>query len=128
MGRKKAFSSPEVFGKAISDFIELSSKDNIIPTDYNLCKFLGIAYLTLYDYQTNKEGRYEGYANELKKLTAYRENYFLTLSLENPKASTPAIFALKQAKNGGWVDKPVIDVTAKELKIITDGTGNKAFE
>ncbi len=127
-GRKKKFQTVDEFGKAIADFIQYSADNNVIPTDYNLCKYLGIAYLTLYDYTTNKEDRYKGYANELKKLIAYRENYFLTLSLENPKAATPAIFALKQAKNGGYQDKPVVDISAKELTIVTKGTGNDAFE
>lgn len=48
---------------------------------------------------------------------------------ENPKGSGGIIFLLKQPKNGGYIDKPVIDVHAQELTIKTDGIGgDSAFK
>ena len=109
--------------------ISCNQDDNIkLPTDYDFCNFAGIGISTYYQYQEDKE-TYKGYTEALKKLTAYRENYFSELSIRNPKASGAAIFQLKQKKNGGYEDKPTVQVEARELKIVQgEGMSNDSFK
>ena len=131
-GKPRAIESAEQLAQKVDEYIAKNTLDNetgvVPPTDYDLCKFLGISSSTLNNYQRDVD-TYPGYLEALKKLVDYREQYFVTLSLKNPKAAGAAIFALKQAKNGGYVDKPVVNVEARELTIKTgDGMPADAFE
>lgn len=112
----------------IGNFIDHCVANNLYPSDYQLRVFTNLPYTTLYDYITGKEDRYKPYSEEYKKLVQFREDYLAQVAMSDPKKATFAIFCLKQPKNGGYQDKPVIDVNAKELTIITKGTGNDAFE
>lgn len=127
MAPKRKIRSAEELGEKILEFMDYCTETDTIPTDYQLCKHLGISIDTLERY-TREPDKYKGYAEQLKKLVTFREDWFLQQAQRNPKAATISIFALKQAKNGGYVDKPIVNVEAKELKVITDGVGNGAFD
>jgi hypothetical protein len=121
-GQPRKIKDAEHLARVVDDYINYNiscnTGDNIkLPTDYDFCKFAGIGISTYYQYQEDKD-TYKGYTEALKKLTAYRESYFSELSIRNPKASGAAIFQLKQRKNGGYADKPLISVEARELKIV----------
>ena len=108
-GQPRSVGSAEELENLVDLYIAKNTEDNredvIPPTDYDFCKFLGISSSTLANYRSDKD-TYPGYLEALKKLVDYREQYFVTLSLKNPKAAGAAIFALKQGKNGGYQDKP----------------------
>ena len=127
MAPRRKIRSQEELGEKLIGFMDFCTENDMIPTDYQLCKYLGISIDTLERYSREPE-KYQGYAEQLKKLVTYREDWFLQKANNNPKAATISIFALKQPKNGGYVDKPAISVDAKELKIITDGVGDGAFD
>lgn len=131
-GKPRAIESAEQLSEKIDEYIAKNTRENengvVPPTDYDLCKFLGISSSTLNNYQRDVD-TYPGYLDALKKLVDYREQFYVTLSLKNPKAAGAAIFALKQKKNGGYEDKPTMQVEARELKIITgEGMPSDAFE
>lgn len=132
MGRPKSIRSAEELANKIDDYIAYNKSLNVdnkvvIPTDYDFCKYFSISSQTLWCYWNDKD-TYKGYSDALKKLVDYREQFLLNLAVNNSKAATVAIFALKQQKNGGYVDHPVIDIAAKELTIKTAGIGDKAFD
>ena len=134
MGRPRKVKSADEFSQKIDEYIQhnmqvnLSGDRIVIPTDYDLCSFLGIGSSTLDDYR-REEDKYKGYSAALKKLVNYREQFLLDLAVSNPKAASVAIFALKQPKNGGYQDKPVVSVEAKELTIKTgDGMPKDSFQ
>jgi len=134
MGRKRVFNTAKEFGDKVSKFMDYCTENNIYPSDYQLRKYSGIEYSTLYNYITAGRGSeeedniYKDYFNEYKKLVQFREDWLLQMAVNDPKRSTIAIFALKQNKNGGWIDKPVVDVTAKELTVNVQGLGNNAAD
>jgi len=121
-GKQRKIKNAEEFGQKIDEYIQHNREENRedikIPTDFDLCEYLGIASQTLWDYLNNKD-TYKGYSDQIKKLVDYREQFLIDLAVKNPKAASVAIFALKQPKNGGYVDKPTVQVEARELTIKT---------
>lgn len=113
MARPKKIQTAQELDKHIDNFIEKCEKHGVIPSDWELMKFLDISVTTLECYEqegrTEEEkesGRYKGYSTPLKKLIKYRESRLLK-QLEATKGNnTAAIFQLKQRKNGGYVDVP----------------------
>lgn len=113
MARPKKIESVKELEKHIDNFIDMCEEKAIIPSDWELIKFLDISVSTLENYEAEgkteedrERGTYKGYSAPLKKLTKYREARLLK-QLEATKGNnTAAIFQLKQKKNGGYVDIP----------------------
>ena len=123
MARPRKIKTAEELGVLIDEFIMQCEDGKQYMDDYALMKFLSIAPRTLARWRANEGGEYDGYGEQLEKLVAYREAVYARMVAENPKGSGGIIFLLKQPKNGGYIDKPVIDVHAQELTIKTDGIG-----
>lgn len=114
MARPRKIASAEELAVKLDDFIKLVDSGKIDkPTDYRLCEYLGVEYTTVERWVNDKDN-YIGYADQLKKLELYREQFWLNKA-DDPKLSTFAIFNLKQKKNGGYTDKQEIE--HKDLKI-----------
>lgn len=113
MARPKKIETVEELDKHIDNFIEMCEKRGIIPSDWELMKFLNVSATTLETYENEghneedrEKGTYKGYSQPIKKLIKYRESRLLK-QLETTKGNnTAAIFQLKQKKNGGYVDIP----------------------
>lgn len=127
MAARRKIQDAQELGKIIDGFCEMYEGQDEIPTDYRFCKYAGIDTNTLDRYR-NEPDQYTGYGEELKKLVAFRADWYQQAAAKNPRLASMAIFALKQPHNGGYVDKPVVNVEAKELKIVTDGVGEGAFD
>lgn len=126
---EKKFKSPEELQKKINDFIQEVKNGNIkLPTDYELLEYLNISYGT-YEEITNSKGGYadNAYSLALKKLTAFREQFFLELSA-NRETATMAIFALKQPKNGGYSDRQKDDKTPQQINVTITSAGKDPFK
>ncbi len=110
MGRVRCVESAELLDKYMEEFIAMCEKDDKIPSDYELMRFLNVSPTTLDVYRKGgeKEGdTYYGYQAPFKKLLSYREHRLLR-QLEHSKGNnTAAIFQLKQPKNGGYTDNPI---------------------
>ena len=127
MAPRRKIKDAQELSKIVDGFCEMCEEQDIIPTNYRFCKYAGIDTNTLDRYRNEPE-KYIGYGEELKKLIDFRADWYQQAAAKNPKFASMAIFALKQPHNGGYVDKPTISVDAKELKIITDGVGDGAFD
>ena len=101
----------------------------VFPSRASFQEYTKLSPQCVSDYATNKENRYEGYADVLKKLVSFREDFLNQLVMVDPKRyTTICIFFLKQPMFGGYVDKPAVNVEAKELKIVTgDGMPKDSF-
>lgn len=131
-GKPRAVKSAEELERIVDEYIlhnQDANRDDVVPpTDFDFCEFSGISPSTLDNYIRETE-KYEGYLAALKKLFQYREQYFLAAGLKNPKLAGVTNFALKQRKNGGYEDRPTVQVEARELTIKTgEGMPKGAFE
>ena len=106
-----------------------------MPSDYELLEYINSDIVDRFE---DEEGVEEITAPELQellkaeenaaavlKLQMIRENYYLKAMADDPKATTGAIFALKQPKNGGYSDKQEVS-TEKKLTIKLEGVGADA--
>jgi hypothetical protein len=129
MPRPKKIKTPDDLDNLIDEFIALCENSGMIPSDYQLTKFLDISPATLdryynardnYNADKGQDNIYKGFDVPLKKLIQYREDRLLQQLEGNPKLTAGAIFQLKQAHSGGYVDRPVndnsnatVDITVK---------------
>jgi len=140
-GKQKKIKSPEDLRRIVSGYIQHVNELNpwlhggdvdrpVFPSRDSFQEYAGISAQCLSDYVTNKDDRYNGYAEELKKLVSFRENFLNQLVMADPKRyTTIAIFFLKQPMFGGYVDKPTVQVEARELTIKTgEGMPKGTFE
>lgn len=119
----KKIKSAEQLAQRLDEFIMQCERIRSSPDDFALCAFLGVSPATLDRYYRDDGGKYPGFGEALKKIVAYREARLARMIEANPRAAGGYIFLLKQAKNGGYVDKPTVQIEAQELTIKTDGVG-----
>ena len=139
------------FAEAVDAFIAYSKTEGIRPTDYRVCDYLGISQDTLEryaKYTAPAKGDIEGtkstkpdkgnnadkstdnlYAEAIKKLVMYRQDWYLSHAEANPKLTAIDIFALKQPCNGGWADKQQTDNGGSmSIDIKLSSASGEAFE
>ena len=132
MANRKRFTK-EQLEKKIDDCCKWISSNEKPPTRYKICEYLGISINTLELWERNEENEkgeriYNEYCESLKKLKCAVEDWYLNAAYNNPKAQTISIFALKQPRNGGWIDKPTVDISTKELTVNVKGLGDNAAD
>ena len=144
MGRPRKYKTGADLMDAVNDFIKYSTENKIRPTDYHLCEYLHMSPDTLENYaKRDKENTTKGkdkgketesntentYSAAIKKLTLYRQDWYLRHAEINPKLTSIDIFALKQPCNGGWTDKQVTENTgAMALNVSISGASGEAFD
>ena len=102
MGRRRKLETGEDLILQIGNFIEfVESDDSIIPTDFRLCRFLGVS--------TQAIGKMDGFEEAMELLEAFREDWFLRRIEENPKL---AGFYLGRLKSGSGA-KGALTVTLR---------------
>lgn len=128
MSRPRSVESAEKLDKYIDGFIQMCEDDCKIPSDFELSKYISVSPATLERFQRGgKEGEtYHGYDEPFKKLKAYREHRLLRQLEASKGNNTAAIFQLKQVKNGGYTDNPIVTgEQAPTLKLIISGVGGE---
>lgn len=142
MAPPRKYKTANDFATAVDKFIDYSTVNNIRPTDYQVCNYLGISVDTLERYakikssddnskDSNNKGvdNNRGYAESVKKLVMYRQDWYLRHAEANPKLAGVDIFALKQPCNGGWTDRQVIDTGGGfAVDIRLSGADGKPFD
>ena len=97
----------EVFTEAIDEFGSHVLRRRVNPSDYELLEFINSDILTEDEYKDIDELTAPELMELLKaeenraavlKLQMIRENYYLKAMADDPKATTGAIFSLKQLK------------------------------
>lgn len=92
--------TPAALAEAIDNYFLECEKENIFPDNAGMRIYLDISQDTEERYLKQNE-----YAEILKKAQDRRESWLTRRVMsDNAKTVTGAIFALKQAKNGGWRD------------------------
>ena len=128
LAKPRKYDTAEDLEKKVDQYFAVCEKDDVIPDRANMCLYLGISYDLYNDYENNRDGKYEGFESVLKKAQARREAWLVRWLASNPKSSVPAIFLLKQAQNGGYVDKPIIQTEDVKINVKINGTGTEQFD
>ena len=147
-GRPRKYKTGKELMDAINGFIQYSQDNNIRPTDYQVCVYLGMSpdSLELYANRTNPKPSNKANGNDkdniqdsedieitysaaIKKLAMYRQDWYLSHAEANPKLTAIDIFALKQPCNGGWADKQQTDNGGSmSIDIKLCGASGEAFD
>ena len=138
-GRPCKYKTGAEFSAAVDEFIAYSTANNIRPTDYQVCEYLKISPDTLERYSrrdninsdssSDSNDSNKGYAAAIKKLTMYRQDWYLRHAESNPKIASVDIFALKQPCNGGWTDKQISESNGTmALNVSISGASGALFE
>ena len=141
-GRPCKYPTSADFSAAVDEFIAYSTTNNIRPTDYQITEYLKISPDTLERYSRKDtrdkrdtesiqdgESIDNGYAAAIKKLTMYRQDWYLRHAERNPKLTSIDIFALKQPCNGGWTDRQITESNGTmALNVSISGASGAAFE
>jgi len=110
------------FNELVDVFIErVIAGDYPVPSDFNLIRFLNIDPKTYQYYQDNAENH--GYKEGFEKLRMFREDFWMKRSIE-AKTATAAMFHLRQAKNGGYVDKQEKSNDPIKVEVVIKGCDN----
>ena len=114
---KKLIASPELLAERIQAFCDAVEAGDIpAPTDYELCRWLGVSAGTL-ERMWADTGAYKGFADVLKSLVAFRSHWCMM------RGDTWAIFAAKQPHWGGWRDRPAEEKAPIKIDVSLSGAG-----
>lgn len=124
VGRPKKFETPDDFRKAVEKYIEDCKKDNIFPDEAGMR--LAIKYSKRWADMMISEAENPETYKEFREIFEYakdnRESFLVRKMTSDNKAAQGCLNALKQAANGGYVDRPM-DSGKIELNIKVDGIG-----
>lgn len=114
----------------LSALMEYCIENTSAPSDYAVMKHVGISPDTLERWRKDQIEDENGklidspYAVEIKKFDLFRNDFWLSVGLKNPKLQGFVAFNLKQPCNGGYSDKQGGSGGAQvEVTIKTAGIG-----
>lgn len=100
MAKYNKYKTAEDLQEAVNNYFLKCEEENVFPDNAGMRLFLDISQDTEERYLKQND-----YAEVLKKAQDRRESWLTRRVMsDNAKTVTGAIFALKQAKNGGWRD------------------------
>ena len=118
MARPLKFKSAKELEDAIDlYFQEYNCKDKA-PKWQSLLLFLNLSDDTLLNYRTNKDNKYPGYSEVIKRAEQRHSEFWQQLALDHPNLQSYIIFQLKQPHNGGFIDRPVQDNSNSTVDIV----------
>ena len=107
-------------------YIEECTNRDYLPLDRDLVEVFNIPVGVLRKWY-NGEAPYGEYADVMKELSCYQEEYLVRHGLEDPKMQSFYIFMLKQKKYGGYTDKQEHGDAAVKVDVTINGAGSNPF-
>ena len=120
-GPKKKY-SPEELRAKIDEFLEKCKADGTPPLLPQMLLYLGIGRSTVYAWCGDKCDEHLEYQEVFEYAQLNREGYLLGRMVSDNKLAQGCLNALKQAENGGYVDRPV-DTGENKVTINLIGVG-----
>ena len=106
----------------IDEYFKNCNAEDIFPDEAGMIIYLDISHKTYERY-----GKDEELSEPIARARALRESWLVRRMTGEPKLAQGCLNALKQPKNGGYVDRPM-DTGGKELTINLVGVGADAFK
>lgn len=121
---RKKYTTAEALEKKVNAYFdECSENGDVFPDEAGMFEYL--------DIRPNTKAKYckdEAYKEVFEIAARRRESWLTRRMVSEPRLATGCLAALKQPKNGGYIDRPQVKMEAKTLVIKTDGVGDGAFE
>ena len=112
----------ETLTNKIEEYFQICQEDNIFPDEAGMIIFLDISSKTYERYAKDEE-----LSEPIARARDRRESWLVRRMTGEPKLAQGCLNALKQPKNGGYVDRAT-DSEGKELTINLVGVGAEAFK
>lgn len=125
--RVRDYPTPEALEAKIDEYFDhCIEAGDIFPDDAGMLEYLGLRPRSIEAYIYEDEQK-DGYREVLDRAKMRRESWLARRMVSEPRLATGCLAALKQPKNGGYIDRPQVQVEAKTLIIKTEGVGEDAF-
>lgn len=123
-GRPKKYGTAEEFFAAVDEYIKGCEADGIFPDLAGMRLALNCSTRLIEQLTSEKDNpeHYKEYREVLDYAKDKRESYLVRKMTSDNKAAQGCLNALKQAANGGYIDRPM-DSGKIELNIKVDGIG-----
>jgi hypothetical protein len=137
MARPRKYKTAAEFGNAIDEYFSLCKQENdTFPDEAGMIEHLGISPDTIERYKKagsktapeDAEETDKSYAQHLARAKLRRESWLARNMVSDNKRAQGCFNALKQEKNGGYVDRPQDTTQSGEMtiKVQIDGMAPKA--
>jgi hypothetical protein len=137
MARPRKYKTAAEFGNAIDEYFNICKQNNdTFPDEAGMIEFLGISPDTIERYKKagsktapeDAEETDKSYAQHLARAKLRRESWLVRNMVSDNKRAQGCFNALKQAKNGGYVDRPQDGAQTGEvtIKVQIDGLSKTA--
>ena len=129
-GPKRKYGTAKELEAAIEEYFEEMEEQGIFPDEAGMRLHLVISQRTLDAYANGDSEEAKAYRDVLDAARDRRESWLARRMVSEPKAANGCMNALKQAKNGGYVDKPIQNDGERKLTIVFTGIkgGEDAFK
>ena len=126
----KRFHTAEELETAVNKYFNKCEKDGSFPSQPGMLLALNISPDTYARYEKNEDNKYPGFAEVLKKAELVRENWLCSAVTGPTPAKNLAalIFLLKQSKNGGYIDKPIVQAEDVKINVKINCAGTEQFD
>lgn len=98
---------------AIDKYFTEQAANDKAPTWHSMLLKLDISDDTLLNYRNNKDNKYPGYSEAIKRAERRLSEFWQQFAIEHPNLQSYCIFQLKQPHNGGLSDKTEVSQDVK---------------
>ena len=127
-GPKKTYENPEDLRAAVDNYFADCEERGIFPDYAGMKLFIGIVSdTTIERYQTGDDAFGEACREIFSEAAAKRESWLVRKMTSDNKAAQGCLNALKQPRNGGYIDRPQNDGGGEmKLTINVAGVGGES--
>lgn len=115
--------APKQFDKLVCDYLDNCDNNNVFPDEAGMILSLGISERE-YKLLCGKEE----YTDTITRAKLFRESWLARVMVSDNKRAQGCLNALKQEKNGGYIDRPIDRNEPRTLTIKLSGVGQEAFK
>ena len=116
---QRPYGSPDVLFRAMNEYFTTMEEAGEFPDEAGMRLHLRLGHDSYRSYQEDPD-----YQKVFEWAMDKRESWLARALIRNPKSAQAYLNALKQPKNGGWVDRKA-DSGDNTLRIISEGVGGE---
>ena len=111
-GRPRTYKTGEEFYQAVESYLNDCKDQGVWPDEANMMLSIGILSRSTLDRYEHDE-KDTRYKDALVRARAEREGWLSRHIVTDPKVTQGILFALKQPRNGGWIDRQQVEASGQ---------------